>query len=436
MANCKYPDQDLAGVSDPAKSIEVRSVASGSGDVDRDVLSFRVFPTLSEWMMARNLVGRFESVRLDHEFPEWVEERFPPEVLSGGHRLVTSVRTVEPYSVVRRVVTDNTEYVKYFSCAAEGYREARIHEYMHSRYPDNVVPVVDSGTVGATRGVRRLPPPCLPTDCPDIEFYIVTADVGAGFVSGSSDSAVENEDVRSYVARMLRLLLDMRVAAGFTHWDLHGNNYFYNPRTKTFRILDFGFATIDSPSAVDSGTRLSRNNVVVPEEALQDFDGDRVVFGFYYDVGRVMLHSSLAVRGAIFKMHGTSMPDFLQRYRKILIGRCSRRRPSRFAFPVRLEIERFYVARFALEACIEYPWLCKRSDIVSAGVGPPASSGRPFPRLLAPVDLDAFSLDRDLISGDRNYRVQQPATEEPPPAKRPRSFCPVQKERIVPVRID
>ena len=332
----------------------------------------------------------------DWEFPKWVDARFPLERLTNCYRLVTTVSVDENYAVVRRVKTGKTVFVKYFRCAAEGYREAMIHKYMQGRYPEHVAAVVDSGPVEKKMAFEKtLPPPCLITDCPDIKYYIVTADVGEGFVSASSKHVVDREGVRSYVSTMLNLLLDMQVAAGFTHWDLHGNNFFYNSATKTFRILDFGLSTLVDNS---TGEYIANNDIVVGRAALRDFGDNKKIFGFYYDVGRVLLHSSVVVREEVLSMYGTDRPDFSKRYKRIISGRIRTaadgtaevKPPSR---AVILEIEHYYVARFALEACAEYPWLLKRNDTIARGTGPPGKSRVPrvpFPRLLRlqPLWLD------------------------------------------------
>ena len=394
-AECLSPP---AVVATP-EAVEVRTFSSGAGSNDDAVVtSYRVFSDFSDWKHAWDLSGRYEKVRTGSAFPEWVEARFPAELLRKGHRMVTTITADEPYSVVRRVRGEKTEYVKYFSCAAEGHREAKVQEYMHARYPDHVVPVVESGTVCARRGAgKSLPPPCLGTDCPDVEFYLVTADVGDGYVPGSHKTVVDREGVRDYVSSLLGLLHEMRVASGFTHWDLHGNNFFYNPETRSFRFLDFGFATVDVPSShptAKSGTCLADNPIVVPESVLEDFDGEKRIFGFYYDVGRVMLHSSAIVREEVLRIHGADKPEFLEGYENIIRARRRRPRSRHVHLPVVLELDHYYVARFALEACMDFDWIPKRSDVVARGVGPPTRTRRPIPRLLRPVpdreDTDRF----------------------------------------------
>jgi hypothetical protein len=140
------------------------------------------------------------------------------------------------------------------------------------------------------------------------------------------------------------------------------------------------------------------NDIVVPSAALQDFDGDKDIFGFYYDVGRVMLHSSVVVREEMLGFHGTNKPDFLAGYKRIICGR-KRSRPRLPDLAVVLTVDIYYVARFALEACMEYPWLPKRADIVSRGAGPPTAASRPIPRLLRPMP---------------DWEAQNPASQEPP----------------------
>jgi hypothetical protein len=303
------------GISGGSSSREVRVVVPSYRSRHDTVVSYRVFDKKEDMACARDLTGRFEKEVPLRSFPEEVARLFPGSTPSS-HRLVTVLRCDQPYVVVRRVAAKRAEgvpsreYVKYFSNAAEGYREAAIHEIVHDMCPDMVVQVVEAGTATKARGsAPRVPPPCSPSHCNDIEFYLVTKDPGESF-SEAWSADMPGDAFESFVGPIVSRLADLRFKAGFSHFDLHGSNVLYNPGTSEFRILDFGFSVIDKGAlgkgkggkfshVCGSGASLAKNNLRIPAEVLAEFGGDVSEFGFFYDVGRVMLDCNKEVQTAM-----------------------------------------------------------------------------------------------------------------------------------------
>ncbi len=334
------------------------------------VVSYRVFESEDDLEVARGLFGRFESEVRGSPFPPDVATEFPEWALAGGHRLVTEVTRCQPYVVVRRRRGPRgAEYVKYFSSAAEGLREARVHEVMAERYPDSVVGLLDHGTVGTARsGRRRIPPPCAPSRCDDVEFYMVTEDPGEGYRT-AWESEVRGDALTSFVLPLMLRLSEMKKGVGFAHWDLHGGNLLYNPGSGSFKMLDFGFGVVDAASAgvstcAGSGAQVATNALWVPPEVLEDFGGSKKAFGFFYDLGRVMLHCNPRVRQQVLARYRAEIGGFLASYDAQIGDRARRRGVPSCCHPmdIPIDVDKCAAARFALDAYAADPKLRRGAD--------------------------------------------------------------------------
>lgn len=185
---------------------------------------------------------------------------------------------------------------------------------------------------------------------------MVTEDPGEGYRT-AWDCEVRGDALATFVRPIMLRLSEMKEAIGFSHWDLHGGNMLFNANDGSFKMLDFGFGVVDAASAgvstcSGSGSQLSTNALWVPPDVLEDFRGSKQAFGFFYDLGRVMLHCNQRVRELSLARYRAKSRDFLSSYDKIIAARARRRGAPSCCHPldIPLDVDKCAAARFALEA--------------------------------------------------------------------------------------